>query len=333
MNRFDGMIINAVGEAVPGCNVYVCNQPLSTPLGTIPPAPLATLYTDATGLTILPNPIQADGNGNFHFYAPVGVYTLVYSDPYNRIAPNPQYFPDQQIVTPGGGSTNSVGLSAPDGFAVSGSPVTVSGVLALAYSTDWANSEVIIGPVSGGPSAPSRRALIPADIPGVGTVTSVNASVTPGALFTAIFTGGPISSSGVLALAFDFAPQLPNLILAGPASGGLGAVTARLMQPADLPAAGNVGFSATPVFNGANNLNFITTLTGNVTSSTFSNGVVGQIYTFMIKQDAVGGRVFTWPANVKGAGTIDPTPNAVNIQQFQYDGSFLYPVGNMMTTI
>lgn len=67
MNRYDGIIINAIGEAVPGCNVYVCNQPLTTPFGTIPPAPLATLYTDATGDTVLPNPVQADGNGNFFF--------------------------------------------------------------------------------------------------------------------------------------------------------------------------------------------------------------------------------------------------------------------------
>lgn len=331
VNRFDGIIINAIGEAVPGSNVYVCTQPLSTPLGTIPPAPLATLYTDATGATILPNPVQADGNGNFAFYAPVGVYTLVYSDPYGRITPNPQYFPDQQIVTPGGGSTNSVGLSAPDGFAVSGSPVKVSGVLALAYSSDWSNSEVIAGPVSGGPSAPTRRVLTAADIAGIGTVTSVNASATPGALFTALFTGGPIISSGVLALAFDFQPQLANLILAGPASGGLGAVTARLMQPADLPVAAQPSFSATPVFNGANNNSFLMTLSGNVTSSTFSNGVVGQLYTFVLKQDGTGGRVFTWPANVVGAGVIDPTANIRNVQQFIYDGSNLLAVGSMQS--
>jgi hypothetical protein len=332
MNRYDGIIINAIGEAVPGCNVYVCNQPLTTPFGTIPPAPLATLYTDATGDTVLPNPVQADGNGNFFFYAPVGVYTLVYSDPYNRITPNPQYFPDQQIVTPGGGSVNSVGLSAPDGFLVSNSPITSNGVLALIYSSDWSNGEVIAGPISGGPSAPTRRQLTAADISGgIGTVTSVNASVTPGALFTALFTGGPITSSGVLALAFDFAPQLPNLILAGPASGGLGAVTARLMQPADLPVAGQPAFSTTPVFNGANNLSFLMTLTGNVTGSTFSNGVVGQLYTFVLKQDATGGRVFTWPANVVGNGTIDPTPNISNVQQFIYDGTNLLAVSSMQS--
>jgi hypothetical protein len=335
MNRFDGLIINAIGEAVPGCLVYVCNQPVTSSLNPIavPPTPLATLYTDASGATILPNPVTADGNGNFFFYAPVGVYSLIYSDPYNRIQPNPQIFPDQQIVTPGGGSTNSVGLSAPTGFSVSGSPVTISGVLALAYSSDWPNGTVIAGPLSGGPGLPTRRQLTAADITGggLGTVTSVNAAVTPGALFVALFSGGPVTSSGVLALAFDFAPQLPNLILAGPASGGLGAVTARLMQPADLPVAAQPSFSATPVFNGANNNAFIMTLSGNVTSSTFSNGVIGQLYTFVIKQDGTGGRVFTWPANVKGQGTIDPTAGIANIQQFIWDGTNLLSVNPMQS--
>ena len=330
MNRYDTIIINAIGEAVPGCNVYVCNQPANT--SSIPPSPLATIYTDSTGNTVLPNPVQADGNGNVWFYAPVGVYTLVYSDPYNRIAPNPQVFPDQQIVTPGGGSTNSVGLSAPDGFAVSNTPITISGVLALIYSSDWANSEVIIGPTSGGPSTPTRRQITAADIAGgIGTVISVNASATPGALFSALFTGGPITGSGVLALAFDFQPQLPNLVLAGPASGGLGAVTARYLQPADLPIAATPSFSTTPTFNGAINNAFVMTLSGNVSSSTFSNGVVGQLYTFCIKQDVTGGRVFTWPANVKGAGTIYPTPGISNVQQFVYDGANLLAVTPMQS--
>src|SRR4029077_6160715 len=110
MNRFDGLIISAIGEAVPGCLVYVCNQPVTSSLNPIavPPAPLSAIYTDSTGNTPLANPVTADGHRNFFFLAPVGVYSLIYSDPYNRIQPNPQLFPDQQIVTPGGGSTNSV---------------------------------------------------------------------------------------------------------------------------------------------------------------------------------------------------------------------------------
>lgn len=329
MNRYDGTVINAIGEAMPAAQVFVCNQPAST--GSIPPSPLATLYTDSTGNTVLPNPVIVDGNGNFFFYAPVGVYTIVYFDPYNRFPV--QVFPDQQIVTPGGGSVNSVGLTVPQGFSASGSPVTSSGNLGLGFSADWPVNSFLAGPATGSPGLPTRRQITLADLvaAGAGTVSSVSASVTPGALFNALFTGGPITSSGVLNLAFDFNPQAANTILAGPASGGLGAVTARAQVPADLPPGVVVPFSATPVFNGGTNIAFIMTLTGNVTSSTFGGGAVGQIYTFEIKQDSAGNRTFAWPANVKGNGAIDPTPNITNVQSFMWDGTNLVPVGPMQS--
>lgn len=334
VNRFDGIVINAVGEAIPAAQVYVCTQPNSINPNSpaIPPSPLASLFTDPTGNTPLANPVTVDGNGNFFFYATSGVYTLVYFDPFGRIPT--EVFPDQPVLTPGGGSVNSVGMTGPDGFAVTGSPVLSSGTLGLGYSTDWGPGVVVIGPTSGIATAPSRRRLVAADIAGLaGAVSSVNASVTPGALFNALFAGGPITSSGVLALTFDFNPQQPNTILAGPASGGLGAVTARLMQPADLPAMATVAFSATPSFNGAVNNCFKLTLTGNVTVPTFINGVPGQLYTFILKQDATGGRTWNWPAGVNGGGTIDPTPNSTNTQVFVWDGAALQAVTNMMTEI
>jgi hypothetical protein len=330
VNRLDFSVQNAIGEALPACQVYVCTQPANT--ASIPPSPLATLWKDTAGTIPLDNPVIVDGNGNGYFYAPTGIYTLVYFDPYNRIPT--LVFPDQQVVTQGGGSVTSVGATIPDGFAISGSPVTSSGVLGISYSTDWLANTVVAGPTSGGPGAPTRRKLVAADIAGlVGSVTSVNASVTPGALFTALFAGGPITSSGTLALSFDFNPQTANKFIAGPASGGLGAMTARLMVPPDLPAPAVVAFSATPTFDGSSSLSFITTLTGDVTGPVFSGGVSGQIYTFMIKQDAIGSHSFAWPANVQGGGVIDPTPNAVNIQSFMSDGVNLYPTGNMITQI
>lgn len=334
MNRLDGIVINAVGEAISGAEVYVCTQPNSIDPNdpTIPPSPLASLFTDSTGNTPLSNPVTADGNGNFFFYAASGVYTLIYFDPFGRIPT--QVFPDQPVLTPGGGSVNSVGLTSPDGFAVSGSPVQSSGTLGLDYTTDWGAGVVIIGPASGSPSAPTRRRLLAADIAGLaGGVSSVNASVTPGALFTALFVGGPITSSGILALTFDFNPQGANLILAGPASGGLGAVTARRLQPADGPPVGLPAVSANMQFNGAINNVFQVTLTTNVTAPTFVGGVQGQLYAFILEQDATGSRVFNWPGNVNGGGLIDTTPNSTNVQLFIWDGTALQPVTNMMTQI
>lgn len=80
-----------------------------------------------------------------------------------------------------------------------------------------------------------------------------------------------------------------------------------------------VTYSATPTFNAANGGAFKITLTGNVTGSTLSNPVAGQILTFIICQDGVGSRTFAWPANVTGPLTIDATASACTTQTFMYD--------------
>lgn len=90
-----------------------------------------------------------------------------------------------------------------------------------------------------------------------------------------------------------------------------------------------VTFSATPVFSALSVSGFKIILTGNVSSSTFVNGIAGGYYTFVIVQDASGGRTFAWPPNVKNPQTIDPTPNAINVQTFYFDGTNAYPIGPM----
>lgn len=86
-----------------------------------------------------------------------------------------------------------------------------------------------------------------------------------------------------------------------------------------------VGFSASPTFNAANANAFNITLTGNVTSSAFSNGAsaAGPLIAFRITQDATGGRSWAWPTNVRGGQTINPGPNENSTQLFllQADGS------------
>lgn len=52
----------------------------------------------------------------------------------------------------------SVGLSLPSEFTISGSPVTSTGTLTGTWANQTANT-VFAGPVSGGPAAPSFRAL------------------------------------------------------------------------------------------------------------------------------------------------------------------------------
>lgn len=95
------------------------------------------------------------------------------------------------------------------------------------------------------------------------------------------------------------------------------AVLMNIVTQADL---GNlitsVPFSATPTFDAAVAPTFAMGLTGNVTSSTLVHQNPGQKLAFIIGQDAAGGRIFTWPTNITNPGTIDPTPNAVTIQEF-----------------
>jgi hypothetical protein len=77
-------------------------------------------------------------------------------------------------------TVSSVGLTMPAEFAVSGSPVTTAGTLAVSKASQSAN-QVYAGPASGAAAAPAFRALVPADLGGAWTTFSPGVSQ-PGAL-------------------------------------------------------------------------------------------------------------------------------------------------------
>jgi len=318
--RYQTQIQTAQGQALDGVRLYVCTQPANTE--SIPPSPLATLYTDSTNITQAANPAISDGNGNLHFYAAAGTYTLVFYDPQQRI---PTFvFPDIIVVSPGSGTVTSVALTMPAEFSVSGSPIVGGGTLAVSAVNENALT-VYAGPVSGPAAAPTFKtlaSLLAALGVGSGTVTSIANALSLNALLTGSVSGSPVTSSGTITITLGFANQNANLFLAGPASGGAGAVTARRIAPADLPAGlVSVAFSATPVFDAFAGLTFEMTLTGNVTSSSVANGTAGNTITFIIRQDGTGGRTFAWPANFKGASLIAPDANLYSVQSFVFDGS------------
>lgn len=92
----------------------------------------------------------------------------------------------------------------------------------------------------------------------------------------------------------------------------------------------SVAFSATPVFDASLDNTFEIVLTGNVTSSTLINVTPGQTLTFIIKQDAVGGRAFVAPPNLP-LPTLKSTANSINVQSFIVDSaSNIYPVGALI---
>lgn len=170
-----------------------------------------------------------------------------------------------------GGSTGgvtSVGLTAPSSIlAVTGSPVTTAGVLALALVTQAANL-VWAGPTAGAAADPTFRSLVAADIPDLsgvyqplnakltafsalanaagvltndgsgvyswaaastGTVTSVALTV-PSFLSVA---GSPVTTSGTFAV--TLANQTANTVFAGPGTGSPAAPTFRALVAADIP--------------------------------------------------------------------------------------------------
>lgn len=331
--RKDGSINSAQGPALQGIIVYVCTQPAVT--NTNPPSPLATIYSDNAGLNVINQavtPLQSDGLGNWFFYAATGVYTIVLFDPIGRIPTT--VFPDQQVVSQGGGSVTSVALTMPAEFAVAGSPINSSGTFAITKSNENANT-VAAGPTTGSPAAWAFRALVAADLPaGTGTVTSITLATSAAALFTMSITGtNPITTTGTMTINLAFANQAANTFLAGPGSGGSGAITARKQVAADIFGITAVSFSATPVFDASTFPIplFTITLTGNVTSSSVTNATSGQHITFEITQDATGGRTFAWPANFKDPSPIAPDATLVSIQEFVFDGSFWRPTGPGIT--
>lgn len=89
-------------------------------------------------------------------------------------------------------------------------------------------------------------------------------------------------------------------------------------------------YSATPTFDLADGTTQTITLTGNVTSSTFSKTgglTAGDHLVIRFIQDATGGRTFTFPTNVLGANganskySIDQTALCVSRAEFQYNGA------------
>jgi hypothetical protein len=99
---------------------------------------------------------------------------------------------DPTWVAPSAGGVTSVAMTVPSFLSVTGSPITTTGTLALALTTQTANT-VLAGPTSGGVAVPTFRSLVLGDLPaGVGTVTSIGT--------TAPLTGGTITGTGTIGI-------------------------------------------------------------------------------------------------------------------------------------
>jgi hypothetical protein len=125
-SRKDDIVFGPGGHPVAGATVRVCQ---ATATGT-PCMPLATVYTDATLTTTSANPLQTDGIGNYHFYAPAGRYLLQISSPQiNGTLTYPDVILPADTSSSGAGNDISAfGLTLGGDLSVAGN-ATVNGTL------------------------------------------------------------------------------------------------------------------------------------------------------------------------------------------------------------
>lgn len=97
----------------------------------------------------------------------------------------------------GTGTVTSVGLALPSDFSVTNSPVTSTGTLTGAWNTKTANT-ILSGPASAGPSVPTFRTLVAADIP------TTNLAGDVGGTTAATAIGANKVTNAMLATAVDF---------------------------------------------------------------------------------------------------------------------------------
>lgn len=97
-----------------------------------------------------------------------------------------------------------------------------------------------------------------------------------------------------------------------------------------------IPFSSNPTFtwDRGDPRTFVMRLLGNVVSSVFDTTIKpvrGTMFVFVIIQDAVGGRTFSWPTICKSPQPIGAAALQTTIQEFVFnDGPTLSPVGPPM---
>src|SRR6185437_3862706 len=162
------------------------NVPLGrqAPVYTVPYA-LVKVCTDSSCAALVPiynnssltppaiaQPLKSDAYGRYGFWAAAGTYWVQACSSTNLCKNG--YITLAGSGT-GSGTVTSVGLSMPAMFTITGSPITSSGTLTATLANQNANL-VFAGPSSGSAAAPTFRALTPADLPTLFSLTTIGTS-------------------------------------------------------------------------------------------------------------------------------------------------------------
>lgn len=138
-------------------------------------ASLVSIYSNQALSMPIAQPFKSDSLGRYGFWAAAGTYWSKACSASGKC--------QSGFITLGGsggggsGTVTSVGLTLPNIFSVTGSPVTTAGTIAASLAVQSAN-QVFAGPASGSAANPAFRALVSADIPAINLAASGNGGVT-----------------------------------------------------------------------------------------------------------------------------------------------------------
>ena len=138
-----------------------------------------------------------------------------------------------------------------------------------------------------------------------------------GAIIPALFFNKALAQPTLLAAALAQAMANKGYTISDSNYTNLIAALANIRTTADeVPGIISVTYASSLSFNAAAATGFEVVLTGNVASSTLSNFAPGQLLIFILVQDSIGGRSFSWPSAIASPPGVSETPNAVTVAAF-----------------